>query len=929
MAKTYFDEALVAQIVSDERNDIRSINHSIGQVQREAKSPLDVAIAYLRQYRGKFQIPEEHLAEPSGRASYRKPRQCIEQFRLLEERHVFDSHMFFFAHTYLNIPVWKSGVKITTKDAPTRVVSSVNTSRRGVDARLPPAEAIGFFQRRFPEDPQYPSSESDESSNTRDPMEQGILMKEVIGRALKGGFDFAGGIDKDEPMIRGRFYVYQYDKCERIDPHVEEALKSLSGSLQCVSGEIKHGKWYVVAEITFPYTTDDHGRVNLRVLVEPKTYSVLYLGVLAAEVSGYAFRLDPISSSGDDTLTHDQDNSRLNCHRSRVTLNNLDPPVNGRQQLTGKYVKLVEVHCPSIAAPTTPSGDGFYYHVRSNNFAAVSAYFHTNQVFEVIESLGFPIDTYFKNTRFPIAVDHRGFDNGINAHCVGDGRGGIGHVCYGIMDKTNVTEPLGRASDPRVHWHELCGHGVLYEALDSANFYFAHSAGDGISGIFFDPESGVRGRSLRFEYAPWHPCNCRRFDRDVAHGWAWGGKHDNQVYKSEEILATCHFRIYRAIGGDSGDLGQRKFASRVMIYLILRAIHNLTPATNPRYAREFADELMAVDRLNWTSEGMVGGAYNKVIRWSFEKQGEYQKCLVTRDDPRFGEVETAGSPPDQDVYIDDGRCGEYEYQRIFWNTTTIWNRRQPDRGELHQPPKAGTQNYAYVKVKNRGTQTACGVTVHAFHCRPTAGVSWPTCVKAATTPMIYVEPVQGDNSEERIVGPFKWTPTANGRGHDCIFMVVSSDQDPSNIDSLTAEEVMATWRLVPNDNNVAQRSLHVVPAGSPQALMTALDGASLWIRNPSLTVASMRLNFRLPDALVNKCWRLEVSNHDHKTFDLAPGAEEEITLRVTAGDDFKPTEIKAGCRDIVVEVLADDGLVGGITYRLNPNGSDTEETGIS
>ena len=27
---------------------------------------------------------------------------------------------------------------------------------------------------------------------------------------------------------------------------------------------------------------------------------------------------------------------------------------------------------------------------------------------------------------------------------------------------------------------------------------------------------------------------------------------------------------------------------------------------------------------DWTSEGIFGGAYNKVIRWSFEKQGEFQ-----------------------------------------------------------------------------------------------------------------------------------------------------------------------------------------------------------------------------------------------------------------------------------------------------------------
>ena len=100
------------------------------------------------------------------------------------------------------------------------------------------------------------------------------------------------------------------------------------------------------------------------------------------------------------------------------------------------------------------------------------------------------------------------------------------------------------------------------------------------------------------------PVNLRRCDRDVAAGFAWGGTEDDTGYGSEEILETTMFRVYRSIGGDSTSfLAQRRFASRMTMYLILRAISTLTPGTNPGNALGFANALMAVDLLNWTTEG--------------------------------------------------------------------------------------------------------------------------------------------------------------------------------------------------------------------------------------------------------------------------------------------------------------------------------------
>src|SRR5262249_37691317 len=141
-------------------------------------------------------------------------------------------------------------------------------------------------------------------------------------------------------------------------------------------------------------------------------------------------------------------------------------------------------------------------------------------------------------------------------------------------------DPVGIACDYRVVLHELGGHGTLYSHVNGPNFGFAHSSGDSFGAVLCDPESKAADRFLTF---PWEPITviARRHDRPVAGGWAWGGVNDLGGYNSEQILCTTHFRIYRAIGGDSTEVPMRHFAARHLPYLIMRAIGTLTPATNP------------------------------------------------------------------------------------------------------------------------------------------------------------------------------------------------------------------------------------------------------------------------------------------------------------------------------------------------------------
>ena len=212
---------------------------------------------------------------------------------------------------------------------------------------------------------------------------------------------------------------------------------------------------------------------------------------------------------------------------------------------------------------------------------------------------------------------------------------------------------MGLACDWRVVLHELGGHGILYQSVNSPNFGFAHSAGDSFAAILNDPETRAADR---FQTFPWvFGVIDRRHDRSVTAGWAWGGVNDVGGYSSEQILCTTHFRLYLSIGGDSSEVAMRTYASRYVAYLMLRTIGSLTQPTNPGNPTSYASALMTAELGNWTSADQVGGVYWKVIRWAFEKQGLFQPPGAPVP------VVSEGAPPPVDLYIEDGRHGEYPY----------------------------------------------------------------------------------------------------------------------------------------------------------------------------------------------------------------------------------------------------------------------------
>lgn len=955
--KELFNPELRAYILVDESNRVRSIRHSDEYWESPEGGAQATAIAYLKSFAKTYEIPTAKFDNLSTRVSYMDPREQAEDYRLGEEKFQFDAGTFGFYQTQHNIPVWRKGLKVTVKSGPSRVVGSVDSSLPNVDAKLPSRRVLETFRKAMQAANVQSVGHRANLSNTH----LTATMREADDEAGEGTSDFMAKIIKPAEdgeaatiermrMIRGRFWIYRYDARDRVgfDPHdnpnpetdtnpsrspgrrgggeVHDHHEALPFALPPVPDKIKDNSDYVVAELTFEVVTANSKHV-WRVLIEVETGAILYVEPMFAHVNGFVFETDPITKTGNTALDSASNIATLNLQRDDVTLQNLDAPVGGTQSLSGTWAEVGQVEGANIVPPTESTGTDFDYDARTNDFASTSGYFHVDRIFRTIADLGFNVTTYMANTNFPVPVDIRCFDN-INAHCVGDGMGGIGHVGYGLMDTTDTTNPLGRACDPRVHLHEVLGHGILYEAVDSANMDFSHSAGDALSLIYFDPDSQCKGvdgtdvnkpGDLRFTYVPWHPSLNRRADRDVADGWAWGGSRDNGGYGAEEILLTTLFGFYRSIGGDHPSLGRREFASRMAMYLILRSIGDLTPASDPAQARDFATQMMTTDQLNWTSEGVFGGAYSKVVRWVFEQQGEYQTPLVSVGGTGDGNVDTAGDAPSVDVYIDDGRAGGYEFQHVHWHCPNVWNRRNPDGIHAHEEAAIGETNYMYCKIKNRGGNQAQNVVVRGFHTKPGAGLNWPADFDPLATAEIDVGTVNASDTEEIVVGPFEWTPNVNTYGHDCILMVASADGDAANIDNFTAGETIPEWRLVPNDNNIGQRNVNLVPGGGGEAgLMAGLDGISFFVGNPNPARGKVTFDIKLPDFLIKRGWRLKIDS-GREGLVLKSGARREVFIRLSPGEDFTHDELEAtAVQEIQIEVLLNDNPVGGMNYRLDP-----------
>ncbi len=841
--KKYVDRDSLGNITHIEHIQEPYLSASLGEPTPEQLADEYVA-AVTQTYKMDSGLVGEFSAEIPG-----KPTTSESQLHRAKVKDVAGSIVVDYTQSFRGLPVWGGDFAVHIAPDPMRVTSSTSAVHNEIKLGNDPKKVANQYKK--------------------------ILTAASISNFL--GAEPGKGVSK---LNRMQLMIYQYDPLQRIAPGSDQPdpedvsfeSKPPLPKLPPVPATFTPGLHYAVVEVLFDMDISGWKALHWRALIEPISGTVLYLRALVASVTGSIFRVDPISLSGDVNLVPSAAEASLHnqaSHNIAITELNIANP----QALSGTLVNIQEIESPTMASPTTPPPHDFNYQVKTANFAAISAYFHVNWFLNLISGMGFNLGSYFDGTTFPVPVDHWGFGGDRNAHCPGNVTGdGIGHFCFGTAQ---VGQTVGIADDVRVVIHEF-GHGLLWDHVNSPNFGFAHSAGDALAAILMDPISIAPDRYLTF---PWpYPNLNRRHDRQVSAGWGWFGNLYDTQYNGEQTLSTTLFRLYLSAGGDSPYPADRAWASRYVSYLIIKAIGTLTAMTN--IPEVFVTALMNADLTTTNFEGHPGGALHKVIRWAFEKQGLYQPNAHPGTTTK---VTQEGNPPDVDVYIDDGRHGEYQYQFAFWESQDMWVRRSPDGGTTHQAPIIGVPNYMYVRVKNRGTQTANNVTVKAYHCNPGTGLTWPNHWSPMDTPILSA-PSPITSNGEVIVGPFAWTPEVYG--HECLLAIASATGDSGNDTTVTGS--LPHSRFVPFDNNIGQRNVCPVYAISWVKALEYLRKIPFHIINPFEKKATVEVVAVLPKYLQDQKYWIFFNNPGGNKFEIAPFEAKKITFKLAQMPKIPP-----------------------------------------
>ena len=353
--------------------DARDLLHVEEPYESAAGTALLAAREYLMQFGGELGISEPELSNLSL-APESTPIDAGVEYRYDQEKSQFDTTSVVFAQTYFGLPVWEAGVAVHMRQRPFVVLSAQSTRHVKIDAAKPRDRALTRIGK----------------------LEPGTLAA-TLGVAPSGGQrgKQRGKAQAARPTIqRQRLVVYQYDERKRTAPEERPPAdrESLGPPaprptlpLPPVDTNVEDGKHYVAAEIIFTLSWIDFEDLVWRALLDVDTLTVLYLRALVDDVTGLVFKEDPVTANGgplpDATI------AALNPLRTSVVLPDLSPPVAGTYSLTGDRVELQDVEVPTVPAPTSPAGTAFDFAARTDNFAAVNAYYHCDRFFQLVEEL--------------------------------------------------------------------------------------------------------------------------------------------------------------------------------------------------------------------------------------------------------------------------------------------------------------------------------------------------------------------------------------------------------------------------------------------------------------------------------------------------------------------------------------------------------------
>jgi hypothetical protein len=609
---------------------------------------------------------------------------------------------------------------------------------------------------------------------------------------------------------------------------------------------------------------DQDGNETLSVALQPL--------IAFAQPQAQVMKKDPVSQQGASSYWDNRPSlptGKLDPAREPELWGNL-PSTAGMVELTDgevlvRNVRLIDA--PSFAEGTPKqvpeTSDAA---VRSNEFTAVSAFFHGRSLLRRMRGHGLLPSDLLRYVSLPLDIHYRagilpGYGDGrtVNAQvrwaisvpeapaapapeplpqrrlelrfALGDLSMTAGRLPANLAT-ADARQPLGIAIEPRWCWHEF-GHVLIGGSTGELELPFAHSVGDALAAIECDPASalacddqGAADNSGAWRHAtfPWVHIP-RRHDRDVQQGWSWtetvSGVTAPHGYRSEQLMSTSLFRLYRALGGDSMQTNlagikvparvQRQQASDYVSYLIMRTVASLGPANVSPCASVhiFVHAMRSVDCATSGRPGpggYVGGTANKVIQWAFERQGLYGKPLP--DSPIIGPDGRHGGSPEVDLQIEDQRPtrdGPYAPVDLLG---TAWFAAPGAIEVRRENPQSFQRQRIDVTVLNRGCDAAVATEVQVWCALLTAASNipdFPSSEWVLAGSVIDTVPGHGGSTPGRLqFRSISWQPGQPGRY--AVLVAASCPLDRANIDPATgfpcATESGPVPRLVAFDNNL-------------------------------------------------------------------------------------------------------------------------------
>ena len=147
--RTTYDFSLKAHVSRDDGEKVRHIRHSQEYWLAEETAPRRAAAEYLQAVAETLEIPRGELSALHSPAQDLVPREQGAQYRFGEEKRQFDGATVGYVQTYLDLPVFRRGISVQVKQAPTRILSVTDNSEPDLEGKLPSEEAIARYRKLF------------------------------------------------------------------------------------------------------------------------------------------------------------------------------------------------------------------------------------------------------------------------------------------------------------------------------------------------------------------------------------------------------------------------------------------------------------------------------------------------------------------------------------------------------------------------------------------------------------------------------------------------------------------------------------------------------------------------------------------------------------------------------------------------------------